>query len=174
MIASWGFISCQRHKGINNRVKDVIYRLTSNVSPISGISSTVSRLPGFLIRRYTYEKSHASISLLAFCRWLPVFSLCLLLPFSVRQRCFSHRSRMRCIFTGFSMPKLMRARDSIYAAGKHALNLNVGEPRTVRMIYFLPNDRPFRQEVVDAMKDVMPKVQTFFADQMEAHGQKAA
>ena len=37
-----------------------------------------------------------------------------------------------------------QARDSIYAAAKHALNLNVSEPRTVRMIYFLPNDRPFR------------------------------
>ena len=61
-------------------------------------------------------------------------------------------------------------RDSIYAATKHALNLNVGEPRTVRMIYFLPNDRPFRQEVVDSMKVTIRQVQTFFADQMEAHG----
>ena len=26
-----------------------------------------------------------------------------------------------------------------------AANLNVGEPRTVRMIYFLPNDRPYRR-----------------------------
>ena len=50
------------------------------------------------------------------------------------------------------------------------LSVDVGEPRKVRMIYFLPNDRPFRQDVVDAMKDVIPKVQTFFADQMEAHG----
>ena len=38
----------------------------------------------------------------------------------------------------------MCARDSIYAATKQTLNLNVGEPRTVRMIYFLPNDRPFQ------------------------------
>ena len=64
----------------------------------------------------------------------------------------------------------MRARDSLYAATKQALNLNVGEPRTVRMIYFLPNDRPFRQEVVNSIKDAIPKVQTFYADQMEAHG----
>lgn len=46
----------------------------------------------------------------------------------------------------------IRARDSLYAATKQALNLNVGEPRTVRMIYFLPNDRPFQQAVVDSMK----------------------
>ena len=64
----------------------------------------------------------------------------------------------------------MRARDSIYAATKHALNLNVGEPRTVRMIYFLPNGRPFRQEVVDSMKVTIRQIQTFYAEQMQAHG----
>ena len=64
----------------------------------------------------------------------------------------------------------MRARDSIYAARKHAYNLNVGEPRMVRMIYFLPNDRPFRQEVVDSMKVTIRQIQTFYADQMEARG----
>ena len=64
----------------------------------------------------------------------------------------------------------MRTRDSIYAATKHTLNLNVGEPRTVRMIYFLPNDRPFRQEVVDSMKVAIRQVQTFYAEQMQAHG----
>ncbi len=64
----------------------------------------------------------------------------------------------------------MRARDSLYAATKQALDLDVGEPRTVRMIYFLPNDRPFQQAVVDSMKVTIRQVQTFFADQMEAHG----
>ena len=63
-----------------------------------------------------------------------------------------------------------QARDSIYAATKHALNLNVGEPRTVRMIYFLPNDRPFRQEMVDSMKVTIRQIQTFYAEQMQAHG----
>ena len=64
----------------------------------------------------------------------------------------------------------MRARDSLYAATKQALNLDVGEPRTVRMIYLLPNDRPFQQEVVDRMKVTIRQIQTFYADQMEAHG----
>ena len=64
----------------------------------------------------------------------------------------------------------MRARDSLYAARKQAFNLNVGEPRTVRMIYFLPNDRPFRQEVVDSMKTTIRQIQTFFRDQMRANG----
>ena len=64
----------------------------------------------------------------------------------------------------------MRERDSIYAATKQAFDLNVGEPRTVRMIYFLPNDRPFRQEVVQKMEDEIRDIQTFFAEQMQAHG----
>ena len=73
----------------------------------------------------------------------------------------------------FSLPLNLedtQARDSIYAATKHALNLNVGEPRTVRMIYFLPSDRPFRQEVVDSMKVTIRQIQTFYAEQMQAHG----
>ena len=60
-------------------------------------------------------------------------------------------------------------RDNPRPAGKR-LALNVGEPRTVRMIYFLPNDRPFRQEVVDSMKVAIRRVQTFYAEQMQAHG----
>ena len=60
-------------------------------------------------------------------------------------------------------------RDHPRPAGKR-LALNVGEPRTVRMIYFLPNDRPFRQEVVDEMKAVIRQVQTFYAEQRQAHG----
>ena len=49
-------------------------------------------------------------------------------------------------------------------------NLNVGAPRTVRLIYFLPNDRPYSAEMVQEMKDTILKVQTFYAEQMEAHG----
>ena len=48
--------------------------------------------------------------------------------------------------------------------------LNVGEPRTVRLFYFLPNDRPYRQEVVDGMKTGILEVQSFFSEQMAAHG----
>ena len=61
-------------------------------------------------------------------------------------------------------------RDHPRPAAKRLADLDVGEPRTVRMIYFLPNDRPFRQEVVDSMKVVIRRVQTFYAEQMEAHG----
>ena len=61
-------------------------------------------------------------------------------------------------------------RDHPRPAAKRLANLIVGEPRTVRMIYFLPNDRAFRQEVVDAMKVSIRQIQTFYADQMAARG----
>ena len=61
-------------------------------------------------------------------------------------------------------------RDNPPPAGKHAADLNVGPPRTVRMIYFLPNDRPVRQEVVDSMKTMIRRVQSFYLEQMQAHG----
>ena len=40
----------------------------------------------------------------------------------------------------------------------------------MRMVYFIPNDRPSRPDVVQRMKDEMRAIQSFFADQMEAHG----
>ncbi|MDE2997522.1 MAG: hypothetical protein OXU79_00415 [Gemmatimonadota bacterium] len=55
-------------------------------------------------------------------------------------------------------------------AAKVAADLNVGNPRTIRMIYFLPGDRPFRQEVFDLIKVRIRQAQSFFADQMESHG----
>ena len=51
-----------------------------------------------------------------------------------------------------------------------AANLNVGEPRTVRMIYFLPNDRPYRADVVERMKDDIRDIQHFYAEQMQEAG----
>ena len=61
-------------------------------------------------------------------------------------------------------------RDKPRPAGKWAADLDVGEPRTVRLFYFLPNDRPYRTEVVDSMKTGILDLQTFFGEQMETHG----
>ena len=61
-------------------------------------------------------------------------------------------------------------RDHPRPAAKRLANLNAGEPRTVRMIYFLPNDWPYRAEVVNSMKTVIKQVQTFYAEQMQANG----
>lgn len=90
--------------------------------------------------------------------------------------CFSslsHASPAPADSVHFCLPldlEEMQARDSISAASKHALNLNVGPPRKVRMIYFLPNDRPFRASVVDSMKRTIRQIQTFYGEQMQAHG----
>ena len=51
-----------------------------------------------------------------------------------------------------------------------AASVNSGAPRTVRMIYFTPNDRPYRADIVQQMKEGIRKIQTFYAGQMEAHG----
>ena len=55
-------------------------------------------------------------------------------------------------------------------ARQFTANLNVGEPRTVRLIYFLPNDNPYRAEIVQRMKDEILKIQAFYAESMKAHG----
>ena len=55
-------------------------------------------------------------------------------------------------------------------AAKRLADLQVGEPRTVRMIYFLPNDRPYREEMVQKMKEEILHIQTWYGEQMEAHG----
>ena len=49
-------------------------------------------------------------------------------------------------------------------------NVNVEESRTVRMIYVVANDQQFDDEVVQRMKDWILTTQTFYAEQMEAHG----
>ena len=61
-------------------------------------------------------------------------------------------------------------RDDAQVADKVAAERNVGEPRTVRLIYFLPNDRPYRQSVVDTMKAMMVRLQAWYGRQMESHG----
>ena len=45
-----------------------------------------------------------------------------------------------------------------------------GQTRSVRLIYFLPNDRTFNQDVVDTIKARIPRIQTFFRNQMHANG----
>ena len=48
--------------------------------------------------------------------------------------------------------------------------LNVGESRAVRLLYFLPNNRQFRAEVVQKMKEEIQRIQRFYTQQMQAHG----
>ena len=59
---------------------------------------------------------------------------------------------------------------TIHEQEANAQTLNAGEPRTVRLIYYLPNGRSYSAEVVEEIKTGILEVQSFFADQMEAHG----
>ena len=61
-------------------------------------------------------------------------------------------------------------RDHPRPAAKRPANLNVGEPRKVRLILFSPSDRAFRVGLVDSIETAIKESQTFFAEQMQAHG----
>ena len=45
-----------------------------------------------------------------------------------------------------------------------------GEPRTLRLIYLIPNDSSPNPEVVSWLKEQILRVQTFYAEQMEVNG----
>ena len=61
-------------------------------------------------------------------------------------------------------------RDRLRPAGKRLAGLNVGEPRTVRLIYFLPSDRTPQQDIDAKMDEVMKNVRLSYAEVMEYHG----
>ncbi len=60
--------------------------------------------------------------------------------------------------------------DHPHPAAKLPANLDVGEPRTVRLILFMPSDRPYRVGLVDSIKTAIVQSQAFFGEQMQAHG----
>ena len=61
-------------------------------------------------------------------------------------------------------------RDRLRPAGKRLAGLNVGEPRTVRLIYFLPNDRTPQQDIDAKMDELIRNVQLSYEEMMEYHG----
>ena len=58
----------------------------------------------------------------------------------------------------------------ILSIGIQNVSYGQANTRTVRLFYFLPNDRPYRAEVVEAMKTGILEVQSFYAEQMGTHG----
>ena len=50
------------------------------------------------------------------------------------------------------------------------LSANAEITRDVKLIYFIPNDRSFDSDVVDSIKARISRIQTFFGNQMQAHG----
>ena len=61
-------------------------------------------------------------------------------------------------------------RDHPRPAAKRPADLNAGEPRTVRMIYFLPNDRQPRTDIDATFDTLIRVVRQSYAEQMESHG----
>ena len=61
-------------------------------------------------------------------------------------------------------------RDHPRPAGKRLAGLNVGEPRTVRLIYFIPNDRTPQQDIDAKMDELIKNVQLSYEEMMEYHG----
>ena len=56
------------------------------------------------------------------------------------------------------------------AAAKRPAASDSSQMRTLRLIYFLPNDRTFNPDVVDTIKARIPRIRTFFRDQMQSNG----
>ena len=61
-------------------------------------------------------------------------------------------------------------RDQPRFAAKGLANLDMGEPRTVRIIYFLANDREPEQDIDAKLNTLIRRIQQFYADEMERHG----
>ena len=61
-------------------------------------------------------------------------------------------------------------RDHPRPAAKRLAGLNVGEPRTVRLIYFLPSDRQPQPDIDARMDKLIKDIQLSYAEVMEYHG----
>ena len=55
-------------------------------------------------------------------------------------------------------------------APKRLASSDAGETPKVQLIYFIPNDRSYDSDVVDTIKARIPRIQTFFSQQMQANG----
>ena len=61
-------------------------------------------------------------------------------------------------------------RDHPRPAAKRLAGLNVGEPRTVRLIYFFPSDRQPQPDIDARMDKLIKDIQLSYAEVMEYHG----
>ena len=63
-----------------------------------------------------------------------------------------------------------KQQDNRNYARTFAANLNVGEPFTVRIIYFLPRDRAAQKDIDAKLDSLIKEIQQYYADTMEYHG----
>ena len=53
---------------------------------------------------------------------------------------------------------------------ENTANFSIGEPRIVRLVYFLPSDRAPQRDIDTKLDTLIGDVQQFYADEMEHHG----
>ena len=71
---------------------------------------------------------------------------------------------------GVAYCRVIDTRDTDFAGAAKPTFLDEDVPNTLRLVYFLPNDRPFRPDVVESMKSTILQIQRLFASEMERHG----
>ncbi len=71
--------------------------------------------------------------------------------------------------SGLKRCKFIKLQPSERRYARTVAQLDVGKPRTVRTIYFVPNDRHFRADELLRIKDEILRVQQFFLEQMREH-----
>ena len=83
-----------------------------------------------------------------------------------------HASSAPADSADFCVPLDFEARepDKPDAARKNRYSLNAGDPDTVRVIYFKPNDRAPHPEIDKKLDTLLKATQQFFADEMERNG----
>ena len=104
----------------------------------------------------------------AFATTLSALASLLLSPLEpIRASTIPASSAHSCLPDDF---EFLRSRSIVSPASKRAVGLNVGDPLTVRLIYFVPSDREAQDDIDEKLDSMIRNVQESYAEQMENHG----
>ena len=104
----------------------------------------------------------------AFATTLSALASLLLSPLEpIRASTFPASSAHSCLPDDF---EFLRSRSIVSPASKRAVGLNVGDPLTVRLIYFVPSDREAQDDIDEKLDSMIRNLQESYAEQMENHG----
>lgn len=90
-----------------------------------------------------------------------MYAICLNLPVDSLPAPPSHETHL----CGFS-----QLRPTSHRTARTFANRNIGTPRTVRLVYFLPAGRQPMEDIESKLDTLIKEVREFYADQMENHG----
>ncbi len=104
----------------------------------------------------------------AFATTLSALASLLLSPLEpIRASTIPASSAHSCLPDDF---EFLRSRSIVSPASKRAVGLNVGDPLTVRLIYFVPSDREAQDDIDEKLDSMIRNLQESYAEQMENHG----